>query len=173
VAAPPRALGVLAAVVAILAWAAVSRCEDGPSPGAPGPPAIALATGVPGGSLSAHEGVEGGHPVSRHVGKSDDDLRRRLSEPGVRTASTFPDLATADVAVGEVLRRRSREVAGWLERGPRGLRDFRATLDRPVGRVLRQGDARPVTGRTAVAVLAPSGRFPEGFRVHTAYVETP
>jgi hypothetical protein len=168
----PRARA-LAAVFSLLALVAVPGCGEGAGSTASAPTATTLATGVPGGSLSAHEGLEGGHPVSRHVGKSDGDLRRRLSDPAVRTASTFDDLATADAAVGEVLRRRAREVADWLERGPRGLRDFRARLDHPVGRVLRKGDARPSPGKTAVVVLAASRRFPEGFRVHTAYVDTP
>jgi hypothetical protein len=158
------------AAAALLALAA---CGGGDGNVATSASAPVLATGVPGGSLSAHEGLEGGHPVSRHVGRTDDDLRRRLSEPGIRTASTFPDLATADAAVGEVLRREARDVSAWVGGSPRGLRPFRARLDRPVGRVLRQGDRATVPGRTVVAVLAPSGRFPEGFRVHTAYVETP
>jgi hypothetical protein len=137
----------------------------------PGPPATQ--DGIPGGSLVAHEDLGGAHTIERHVGRSVDDLRRRVERESLREASTFPDLATADRAVADVLRARRDAIARWVARGDGGLNDFEARLDRPVGTVYRRDGGRAVEGRTVVVVLARSNRFPEGFRIHTAYVTTP
>ena len=53
------------------------------------------------------------------------------------------------------------------------LDGLEARLDRPVGTVWRRDRGRLVEGRTVVVVLARTSRFPEGFRIHTAYVTTP
>ena len=157
---------------------AVWLLRDPSGPGAPGgPPGAApagpLAEGVPGGSLRAHEGLGGAHTIERHVGLSTDDLRRRAASEAKREVSTFPDLPTADRAVADVLRLRRDAIRRWLDRGPEGLQDFEARLERDVGTVWRRDAGRVVAGRTVVVVLAPSRRFPEGFRIHTAYVTTP
>ncbi len=128
---------------------------------------------IPGGSLRAHEDVEGGHTLDRHVGLSSEDLRRRLDAEAKREVSTFPDLATADRAVAEVLHRRRAEVASWLAGRPDGTEAFRATLGRPVGRVLRRDRREPVGAKSVVVVIAPSRRFAEGFHIVTAYVSLP
>ena len=128
---------------------------------------------IPGGSLRAHEDVEGGHTLDRHVGLSTADLRRRLDADAKREVSTFPDLATADRAVAEVLHRRRAEIASWLARRPDGTEAFRATLSDPVGRVLRRDRSEPVGAKSVVVVIAPSRRFAEGFHIVTAYVSLP
>ena len=52
---------------------------------------------VPGGGLMAHEGLDGGHTLAKHVGKSDEFLRHRLAtEPRIKAASTFYDRQTAE-----------------------------------------------------------------------------
>lgn len=152
-----------------------------PAPGTPAAPArdgyapasAAPRDAIPGGSLRAHENVQGGHTLNRHVGLSSDDLRRRLEAEAKREVSTFADLATADRAVAEVLYRRRTEVASWLARRPDGTEAFRATLSAPVGRVLRRDRAEPVGAKSVVVVIAPSRRFPEGFHIVTAYVSLP
>jgi hypothetical protein len=128
---------------------------------------------IPGGSLDLHEGIEGGHAVRRHVGRSPDDLRRRLEDERIREASTFEDLAAADRAVAATLYERRGEVAAWLASSPRGGTTFTARLAEPAGLVLRSGDAAPRPCRTVVLVLHASDRFPEGFRIHTAYARLP
>ncbi len=51
---------------------------------------------APGGGLAAHE-AKGGHLLERHVGKTDEELVKRLEEQSYITgASTFYDRATAE-----------------------------------------------------------------------------
>ena len=58
---------------------------------------------VPGGGLKAHEKA-GGHLLARHTGKSEADLIERLEQQrGIRSASSFPDAAVAEVVVGVVI----------------------------------------------------------------------
>jgi len=147
--------------------------EGTPSRGGYAPTSGAPADAIPGGSLRAHEDVEGGHTLDRHVGLSTADLRRRLDADAKREVSTFPDLAAADRAVAEVLYRRRAEIASWLARRPDGTEAFRATLSHPVGRVLRRDRSEPVGAKSVVVVIAPSRRFAEGFHIVTAYVSLP
>ena len=161
------------------------RVERAPGAGSPAPtetsggatgyaPASAAPSdAIPGGSLKAHEGVGGSHTLERHVGLSPQDLARRAAEEGKREVSTFPDVATADRSVAEVLYRRRDDVRRWLERRPRQNEDFEARLDATAGLVHRRGSRDAVPGRTVRVVLVPTERFPEGFRVLTAYVTLP
>jgi hypothetical protein len=180
-------LAILALALAVwLARGPTGTTDPPPGPAgrpeAPAPPAerpqsrrepAPTTDGIPGGGLAAHEGLLGAHTIERHVGRSVEDLRRRADRESLRETSTFPDLATADRAVADVLRVRREAIARWLARGDAGLQDFEARLDRVVGTVYRRDRDRTLEGRTVVVVLAPSNRFPEGFRVHTAYVTTP
>ena len=56
---------------------------------------------VPGGGLMAHEGLDGGHTLAKHVGKSEEFLRNRLAtEPASRprrpsTTDRWPRSAVA------------------------------------------------------------------------------
>lgn len=155
----------------------------GPAAGAPpsrtatearyAPRSAAPADAIPGGGLAAHEGRNGGHTLDRHVGRTVDQLKARARDEAKREVSTFPDEAAADRAVAEVLYRKRTAVAAWLADGPDGLRDVQATLDAAVGTVWRTDRGRAQPGRTVVVVLAPHRGFPEGFRVHTAYVTLP
>lgn len=131
------------------------------------------ADALPGGGLAAHEGRNGGHTLDRHVGRTLDQLKARARDEAKREVSTFPDAATADRAVADVLYRKRTAIAAWLADGPDGLRDFQATLDAAVGTVWRADRGRAQAGRTVVVVLAPSRAFREGFRIHTAYVTLP
>lgn len=146
---------------------------QGPEAPAAAPSSGGTSGGIPGGSLRAHEGLAGGHTLARHVGQTEADLRRRADAEKKREVSTFPDEATAERAVAAVLSRRRGLVNAWLRKPPSGLEDFSATLDAPVGTVWRADKGRMQPGRTVVVVLAPSPRFPEGFRIHTAYVTLP
>ena len=128
---------------------------------------------IPGGGLARHEGRGGAHTLARHVGRSLDDLQARARAEAKREVSTFPDEATADRAVAGVLYRKRAAIAAWLTRGPDGLEDFQATLDANVGTIWRADRGRAQPGRTVIVVLAASDVFPEGFRIHTAYVTLP
>ena len=135
--------------------------------------AYAPAQAIPGGSLAANEGVEGAHTIDRHVGRTVEQLRQRLDAEKKREVSTFPDLPTAERAVARTLYERRAPIASWLLDRPRGLQSFSWTGDDVVGSVLRHGADAAVPGHTTLVVLAPTSKFAEGFRVHTAYVTTP
>jgi hypothetical protein len=128
---------------------------------------------IPGGGLAAHEGVEGGHTLDRHVGRSVEDLRRRLEREDKREVSTFADEASANRFVAQALYARRADVARWLASNPSGNAPFPYRLGVPAGDVLRRGARDVVPGRSVQVVLAPSRRFPEGFRIVTAYVTLP
>ena len=66
--------------------------------------------------LSADEAV-GGHTLARHVGKTDSELRARLSrEPDISSASTYTDRATAETVVGMALSSAPRSFDAWRSR---------------------------------------------------------
>ncbi len=125
---------------------------------------------IPGGGLAAHEGVDGGHTLDRHVGRSVDDLRRRLEREDKREVSTFPDEASANRFVAQALYARRSDVANWLASNPSGNEAFPYRLGVAAGSVLRRGASGVEPGRGVQVVLAPSRRFREGFRIVTAYV---
>jgi hypothetical protein len=128
---------------------------------------------IPGGSLRAHEGIRGAHTVERHVGRTREELARRAVAEHLREVSTWPDLETADRAVAEALFRARVAIARWLATDPRESEDFEVRLDEATGTVWRRARREAVPARTVLLVLAPSGHFPEGFRIHTAYTRTP
>ncbi len=128
---------------------------------------------IPGGGLAAHEGVDGGHTLDRHVGRTVEQLRRRLEQEDKREVSTFPDVASADRFVGQALYDRRADVARWLASDPSGNEAFPSRLGTAAGSVLRRGASGVVAGRSVQVVLAPSRRFREGFRIVTAYVTLP
>ena len=128
---------------------------------------------IPGGGLSAHEGVDGGHTLDRHVGRTVEQLRRRLEREDKREVSTFLDVASADRFVGQALYDRRADVSRWLASSPAGNEAFPSRLGTAAGSVLRRGASGVVAGRSVQVVLAPSRRFREGFRIVTAYVTLP
>ena len=66
---------------------------------------------VPGGGLAAHE-KRGGHLISRHVGKTQEDLIARLrSDPGIFSASSFTSMAVAEAVVGVAIKARQKQIS--------------------------------------------------------------
>ena len=125
--------------------------------------ALALAVALPStgdqGSkrdLSADE-QRGGHTLARHVGRTDEQLRRRLrDQPNISAASTYPDRETAELVVGLVLWQSTDKVTSWTcRRGSRPNLALRTSDPRgpPIGRVLQRGARTPVPARGAVVVL--------------------
>ncbi len=168
------ALGLLLLLARARGWLPSGDDEPSRAPaGAPAeggyrPASAAPADALPGGALAAHEGR--GHTLARHVGRTPEELRRRLKDEQKREVSTFPDVATAERAVAQALYERQAEVRRWLEEGARGDLDVEARLPAPVGEVLFVGEARPKPGRTVKVVLHGSRSFREGFGIRTAYV---
>ena len=135
-----------------------------------------LAAASPGGLARRDLAVEeqrGGHTLSRHVGRTDEQLRERLrKEPGISSASTYTDRATAEDVISRALRASKKRVDQWMSReGSRA----NLVVDWPgdgkvIGRSLRRGEKTPVPCRRALVVLKWNNET-EIFYVLTSYPE--
>lgn len=112
----------------------------------------------------------GGHTLRKHVGRSDGQLRERLSqERNISAASTWTDRAAAEETVGAALREEHGNIEKWEARGER-----RANLaihfdaGHEIGRSLVRGAEQSVPCTAAVIVLRADG---DGFYVLTTYPE--
>jgi len=112
--------------------------------------------------------TEGGHTLERHVGRSDAELAERLAhEPGISTASTFSDRATAERVVAAAIDRNRARVDKWLASGGGNLAiDYRGAPGELVGRSLGRGDSISRESFDARVVLARRGG---SYFVLTAY----
>ena len=69
---------------------------------------------IPGGSLEANE-KRGGHILSRHVGKTVEELRHRLAtDSHISAASSFTDQKTAEMAIDAAIKAQSKRIESWL-----------------------------------------------------------
>jgi Bacterial CdiA-CT RNAse A domain len=123
--------------------------------------------------LSVDE-AQGGHTLSRHVGRSDVDLRERLDrERNISAASTYTDRATAEAVVGGVLEHNPR-IQRWEDRGgrrPNLALDYHGDVSRPIGRCRQRGSSVAAPAWDAIVVLKASRDG--GFYVLTSYPECP
>ena len=123
--------------------------------------------------LSADE-AQGGHTLSRHVGRSDADLQERLQrETNISAASTYTDRATAEAVVGTTLDHNSR-IESWMGRGdrrPNLALDYHGDSSKPIGRCMQKGSSVAVPAFDAIVVLKASRDG--GFYVLTTYPECP
>jgi hypothetical protein len=139
------------------------------------PPGSAAQTSSSGAShdLSGDE-KQGGHTLSRHVGRSDADLQERLErERNISAASTYTDRAMAEAVVGGVLEQNA-EVQRWEERGarrPNLALDYHGDASRPIGRCMQRGSNVAAPAWDAIVVLKASRDG--GFYVLTSYPECP
>ena len=99
----------------------------------------------------------GGHTLSRHVGKSDAELRERLRrDRRLSAASTWTDRATAEEVVGAAIRANRERIERWTSReGSRAnlVLDWPGDGRKVIGRSLRRGAKDPVPCTRAVVVL--------------------
>lgn len=99
----------------------------------------------------------GGHTLSRHVGKSDAQLRERLRrEHRLSAASTWTDRETAEEVVGAAIRANRERIERWTSReGSRAnlVLDWPGDGRKVIGRSLRRGAKDPVPCTRAVVVL--------------------
>ncbi|QIP85109.1 hypothetical protein GLX30_14950 [Streptomyces sp. Tu 2975] len=68
--------------------------------------------------LANQEGLYGSHPIDKHVGLDDDQLRMRLrDQAGAPAASSFPDLASAQRFTQATLQNDANEnrIADWID----------------------------------------------------------
>ncbi len=122
-----------------------------------------------GGTLIFHENLDG-HTIRRHVGKTDEQLLQRLdAEPDILGSSTYPDLETAQRAVGDVLSRNRDSVQDWLVNSPKPRLTLNETLDYEVGRVIPQGATVSQASNKSFVLLVKDPLAPNGYRVHTSF----
>lgn len=118
------------------------------------------------GWLRDHE-VPPGHTLERHVGKSLDDLVRRLEASGRRQASSFVDQAQAERFIEMVLTRFDSEIEAWRKAGGSGKLVLRGDLGEPTGIVaIRDGT---MVEATAVQVVLIPSKNRAGWQLLTAY----
>jgi hypothetical protein len=125
--------------------------------------------------LSADE-AQGGHTLSKHVGRTDAELQERLqAEPNISAASTWTDRAAAEAAVGSALATNRSKIEEWTARGARRPNlavDYHGDVSKPIGRCMRHGSNTAVAASDAVVVLK-AARDGDGFYVLTTYPECP
>ncbi len=115
--------------------------------------------------------ARGGHTLKRHVGRTDDELRERLSqEQNISAASTYTDRATAERAVGEAIRDDKDKIERWMGRGARRPNLVLDYTDREdaLGRVMNRRAMGSVPCDHAIIVLKADG---SDYYVLTSYPE--
>lgn len=113
----------------------------------------------------------GGHTLSRHVGRTDEELARRLrKERNIAAASTWTNQEIAEETVAAALRAERGRIDSWMRRGePRPNLALHFNAGRPIGRSLRRGEDSSAACTNAVIVLRADD--PDGFYVLTTYPE--
>jgi uncharacterized protein YukE len=125
---------------------------------------------VPGGGLMAHEGVDGGHTLAKHVGKSPEFLRNRLAtEPNISGASTFYSREVAETSIAEVLRLHDKAISSWLA-GPEKKLIIPSGVSRACGLVFVTPGGDPIHSSVIRVVLRRSDALGLGYRIDTAMV---
>jgi hypothetical protein len=160
---------VVGATLMLVAWREqqTTQARATETAGAPG-----VVTVSAGSRDLAWDEQQGGHTLTRHVGKSDRELALRLErEAGVAAASSFTDRATAERVVGRALQREKGRVASWMRRSKDNLTlDYRGEPGNAVGRVLLRGETRPLEASDARVVLRKRG---DRYFVLTSYPVEP
>ncbi len=102
---------------------------------------------------------KGGHTLSRHIGKTDDELRARLkAEPDISAASTYTDRSSAEKTVAAAMSDNASKVVAWRARkGDRPNLVLDAEMPLTIGRTMRRGQATREAD-SAVVVLKWDGK---------------
>jgi toxin YxiD len=113
----------------------------------------------------------GGHILRKHVGQSEEDLRRRLArEENITGASTYTDRTTAEHVVGTAIAKSEDQIREWLDR-PGGHRNLVLDYDgtEAIGRTMNRGEVHSQPCTHALVVLKYAG--PNRYYVLTSYPE--
>ena len=165
-----RAQFIGAALLAAFCVLALTSCQPSASnsPSSASPPAAQQPTRPeprlldgPSRDLSQDEQA-GGHILRKHVGQSEEDLRRRLRrEENITGASTYTDRTTAEHVVGAALAQSQDQIQSWLaqNRHPNLVLDYDGT--EAIGRTMNRGEvhSRPCTHALVVLKYAGANRY--------------
>jgi len=117
--------------------------------------------------------AKGGHTLTRHVERTDAQLRERLDrERNISAASTYTDRAIAERTVARAFAREAARVSAWRGRSgnrPNLALNYRGSTGELLGRTLRRGRPSSEPCTNAIVVLRWDGKT--GF-VLTSYPET-
>ena len=115
--------------------------------------------------------IRGGHTLSRHIGRTDEQLEQRLrKERNISAASTWADRDIAEETVAAGLRAERGRIENWLSRGERRPNlALHYSTGHTIGRSLQRGASESVPCTSAVIVLRADGL--DGFYVLTTYPE--
>ena len=103
--------------------------------------------------LSKDEGA-GGHTLRKHVGRTDEELRRRLAHEDISASSTYTDRAAAESAIGDAIQQSQTRIEQWMARSgghPNLVLDYRG--GQPIGSTLHRGDSASQPCSNAKVVL--------------------
>lgn len=119
------------------------------------------------GWLRAHDSPPG-HTLSKHAGKSVDDLVKQCISEDKRYASSFASQADAERIIAQVVDLRASEIKRWLERGTDNALPLDSKLDIPTGITVTK-DGRVIEQTAVRVVLIPNKSMPGGWQVLTAF----
>ena len=119
----------------------------------------------------ARDESRGGHTLTRHVGRTDEQLAQRLrKERNISAASTWTDRETAEDTVGTALQAERGRISNWMRRGERRPNlALHYNAGHVIGRSLRREASESVPCASAIIVLRADG--PDGYYVLTTYPE--
>ncbi|WP_459502514.1 RNase A-like domain-containing lipoprotein [Bacillus sp. C1] len=111
-----------------------------------------------------------GHTIERHVGKTEDELKKRLQTDKVSAASTYYDKATATKAVKDSLKQHEQEIEKWLKNSKENRLVLNTKHAFPVGKtVLKRDMSVKDKLMNTVTVLARDKSGSLGFKIITSY----
>lgn len=111
-----------------------------------------------------------GHTIERHVGKTEDELKKRLQTDKVSAASTYYDKEIATKAVKDSLKQHEQEIEKWLKNSKENRLVLNAKHSFPVGKtVLKRDMSVKDKLMNTVTVLARDKSGALGFKIITSY----
>ncbi len=116
----------------------------------------------------------GGHSIEKHVGKSENWLRKRLVDDStLKIASSFRDYKVANRTISNAIKENSSRIEKWLE-GSETKLVFKTEMQESIGIVLERGKGGSVGLKTAketnkAEVILVKDNTPQGWHVLTSY----
>jgi uncharacterized protein YukE len=107
--------------------------------------------------LALHEGP--GHTISRHVGRTTQQLMARIRRERLPRASTYWNEQVAQQAVNEAVRSRAAEIRAWLESGTERRFKFRYLGSDDVGFTISRRGRISLTRRVVVILENVNGHI--------------
>ncbi|MCI0766210.1 RNase A-like domain-containing lipoprotein [Bacillus sp. TL12] len=111
-----------------------------------------------------------GHTIERHVGKKEEDLKKRLQTDKVSAASTYYDKEVATKAVKDSLKQHEKEIENWLKNSKENRLVLNTKHSFSVGKtVLKKDMSVKDKLMNTVTVLARDKSGELGFKIITSY----